>query len=91
MRKNRSCPPASILPRETLEIAERRELLLTGVTGIEDYHTENVRFKTCKGIVEVSGTSLTLCWAGEKRLLLCGEIEVLRFENRPTRKGGHQH
>lgn len=82
MRRNRSCPRAPILSRETLEIAERRELLLTGVTGIEDYHTEKVRLKTCKGIVEVSGTMLTLCWAGEKRLLLCGELEHIRFEER---------
>ena len=82
MRKNRSCPPAPILPRETLEIAERSELLLTGITGIEEYHTECVRLKTCKGIVEVSGTMLTLCWAGEKRLLLRGELLTIRFESR---------
>lgn len=89
MRRKRNCPPAPILPKETLEIAERRELLLTGVTGIEDYHTEKVRLKTCKGIVEVTGIQLTLCWAGEKRLMLCGELETVRFEWRNrTGKGG---
>ena len=45
-------PKAPILPRETLEIAERRELLIAGVLGIEDYHTEKVRIKTSLGIVE---------------------------------------
>ena len=89
MRKNRSCPPAPILPHETLEIAERRELLLTGVTGIEEYHTESVRLKTCKGILEVSGTMLTLCWAGEKCLLLRGELTAIRFEK--GKMGGNRN
>ncbi len=81
-------PHAPVLPKETLEIAERRELLISGVLGIEDYHTENVRIKTAKGIVEAYGTSVSLCWAGENRLLLRGYFEGLRFENRPNQKGG---
>ena len=81
-------PKASILPKETLEIAERKELLISGVLGIEDYHTEKVRIKTTKGIVEACGRSLSLAWAGEKRLLLRGYLENLRFENVPLTKGG---
>lgn len=81
-------PKAPILPRETLEIAERRELLIAGVLGIEDYHTEKVRIKTSLGIVEAYGSSVSLCWAGEKRLLLRGYFEGLRFENKPQQKGG---
>jgi hypothetical protein len=92
MKKNtKAAAPAltsPILPKETLEIAERRELLITGVLGIEDYHTEKVRIKTAKGIVEVCGSAVLLCWAGEKRLLLRGHFETLRFENRPPQKGG---
>ena len=88
MRKEKACAPAPIFPRETLEIAERRELLVTGVLGIEDYHTETVRLKTCKGIVEANGSALTLCWAGEKKLLLRGNLKEIRFENRPVRQGG---
>lgn len=92
MRKRNVCPAprAPMLPKETLELAERRELLISGVSGIEDYHTEKVRVKTCKGIVEASGTALTLCWAGEKRLLLRGNFRELRFENRPPDKGGRR-
>ena len=81
-------PPAPIIPKETLEIAERRELLISGVLGIEDYHEEKVRVKTIKGIVEACGTSLSLAWAGEKRLLLRGYLECLRFERGPEKKGG---
>ena len=88
-RKRNLClaPRAPMLPKETLELAERRELLITGVSGIEDYHTEKVRVKTCRGIVEALGTALSLCWAGEKRLLLRGNFTELRFENRPMGKG----
>ncbi|MBQ7308777.1 MAG: YabP/YqfC family sporulation protein [Clostridia bacterium] len=84
-----ACPPkAPMLPRETLELAQRRELLLSGVLGIEDYHTEKVRVKTVCGIVETEGCAITLCWAGEKRLLLRGNFQTIRFENRPIGKGG---
>ena len=92
MKKNAQASSTSlkptILPRETLEIAERRELLINGVLGIEDYHTEKVRIKTTKGIVEICGSSVLLCWAGEKRLLLRGRFETVRFENRHPQKGG---
>jgi hypothetical protein len=81
-------PQAPVLPNETIEIAERRELLISGVLGIEDYHTEKVRIKTSKGIVEAYGASVSLCWAGEHRLLLRGYFEGLRFESRPPQKGG---
>lgn len=81
-------PKASLLPKETLEIAERKEILISGVLGIDDYHTEKVRIKTTKGIVEACGRSLSLAWAGEKRLLLRGYLEALRFENAPFMKGG---
>ncbi len=89
-RKNkaRPVPHAPMLPKETLEIAERREVLLAGVAGIEDYHTEKVRVRTCKGIVEVRGSAISLCWAGEKRLFLRGNIVELLFENGPCEKKG---
>ena len=85
-----SIPKASAIPLETIEISNRKELLLSGVLGIEEYQTENVRIKTEKGIVAVGGSSLSLCWAGEKRLLLRGCFESLRFENRPPKKGGYR-
>lgn len=86
--KQTPSPNAPVLPRETIEIAERREFLISGVLGIEDYHTEKVRIKTVKGIVEAYGTAISLCWAGEKRLLLRGYFEGLRFENKAPQKGG---
>ena len=92
MKKNyhsvASVPKASILPKETLEIAERKELLVSGVLGIEDYHTEKVRIKTAQGIVEAYGTAISLCWSGERRLLLRGYLEGVRFENKAYQKGG---
>ena len=94
MKKNsqvkQSLPQAPILPKETLEIVERREILLAGVLGIDDYHTEKVRVKTSLGIVEAYGSSVSLCWAGEKRLLLRGHFEGLRFENSDPSKGGYR-
>ena len=92
-RNRRTCPPphAPIFPKETLEIAERKELLIAGVTGIEDYHTEKARIRTSKGIVEICGDTITLCWSGEKRLLLRGNFKELHFENKPLKKGGTRY
>ena len=87
-RTSTPVPKAPIIPKETLEIADRRELLISGVLGIEDYHTEKIRIKTTKGIVEACGSSLSLVWAGEKRLLRRGHLECLKFEHRPEQKGG---
>ena len=85
-----SVPKASPIPHETLEISNRKELLLCGVLGIEEYHPEQVCIRTERGLVDICGTSLALCWAGEKRLLLRGRLEGLRFENRPPKKGGYR-
>jgi len=94
MRKKKapiySVPKPSPIPQETLEISNRKELLIAGVLGIEEYHTEKVCIKTEKGLVAVCGNSLSLCWAGEKRLLLRGRLEDLHFENRPPKKGGYR-
>ena len=80
-RKPQSCKPPRIpmVPKEILEIVERGEILISGVTGIEEYHPCLVRIKTSKGILAITGTALTLCWAGEKRLLLKGNTESVSF------------
>ena len=85
-----SVPAPSPIPNETLEILNRRELLISGVLGIEEYRTEKVCVKTEKGIVAVCGCALSLCWAGDKRLLLRGCLTDLHFENRPMKKGGYR-
>jgi hypothetical protein len=72
-------PRVPPIPRETAEIADRRELLLCGVTGIEEYCPCRVRIRTSRGSICVSGCSITLCWAGERRLLLKGELEGIEF------------
>ncbi len=72
-------PKPTLLPRESLEILERGELLFSGVSGIEGYSPDCVRVRTAKGTVAVSGRCLSLCWAGEKRLLLRGRIETVCF------------
>lgn len=68
-----------ILPRETVEIAERAELLLSGVTGIEEYSRERICVKTGKGTVVIDGKGLLMCWAGEKKLMLRGCIRAVVF------------
>lgn len=85
-----SIPKSSPIPNETIEILNRRELLISGVLGIDEYQTEKVCVKTEKGIVAVCGCTLSLCWAGDKRLLLKGSLKDLHFENRPPQKGGYR-
>ena len=92
VRNRNTCraPHPSVLPRETLEIADRKEILIAGVSGIEDYHTERVRVRTCRGIVEAAGDSILLCWSGEKRLLLRGNIREVRFEEAALKGRGRR-
>ena len=73
-------PHGPVIPRETLEIAERCEMLVTGVTGIDEYSRELIRVKTRNGIVKVCGKGLIMCWAGEKKLMFRGIIEAVFFE-----------
>ncbi len=80
-RKPKACRPPAIpmIPKEILEIVERGQILISGVSGIDDYCPCRIRIKTAKGILEISGSALTLCWAGEKRLLLRGKLETVSF------------
>ena len=83
-RKPQRCKPPHIpmVPKEILEIVERGQILVSGVTGIEEYCPSLVRIKTAKGILAITGSALTLCWAGEKRLLLKGNLESVSFLSR---------
>lgn len=80
-RNARACkaPRIPVIPREILEIVERGQILISGVTGIDEYTPFVVRIRTAKGILQISGTALTLCWSGEKRLLLKGCLEQISF------------
>lgn len=79
-KEKRGAPPRpAVLPKETVEIAERREVLLSGVSGIDEYSDTLVRVKTKRGTVEAEGTGLIMCWAGEQKLMLRGGLSVLRF------------
>ncbi len=69
-----------LLPKETVEIAARRELLVGGVCGIADYSPERIGIRTGEGILAVCGNHLTMCWAGEKRLMLRGQILSVTME-----------
>ncbi len=53
--------------------------MLCGVAGIEDYSPCYIRIRTSRGAVGISGCALTLCWAGEKRLLLKGALTQIEF------------
>ncbi|MBQ9747520.1 MAG: YabP/YqfC family sporulation protein [Clostridia bacterium] len=79
-RKTKAKPPrVSPTPRETVELCDRGEMLICGVTGIEDYSPCRVSIRTVRGAVGVCGRALTLCWAGERRLMLRGEICQIEF------------
>ena len=86
MRTNRIRRPAPPIPRETLEICDRRELLIAGVLGILEYSEQRVCIRTTGGAVTVCGNALTLCWAGEKRLLLRGDMEAITFSQKRKEK-----
>ncbi len=78
--KRQNAPPrVPILRKEILELAERGELLISGVLGIEGYSPCHVRIRTARGIICISGQCIGLCWAGEKRLMLRGKIENIGF------------
>lgn len=72
-------PHVPILPRETVEIAGRCEMLVTGVLGIDEYSREKIRVNTGDGIIEIVGKGLIMCWAGEKKLMFRGAIETVTF------------
>ena len=73
-------PRAPVIPRETIEIAERCEMLVTGVLGIDEYSQQSIRVKTKQGLIQVTGRGLIMCWAGEKKLMFRGAIDTVRFE-----------
>ena len=81
-------PLPPILPRESVEIAGRREMLADGVCGIAAYSKECIRIKTKCGIIAITGSALTLCWSGEHRLLLRGNIQNIAFESISKNKNG---
>ena len=79
-RKQRSAAPRrSPIPRETAEIVDRGEMMICGVTGIDEYCPCYIRIRTTRGAIGISGCALTLCWAGEKRLLLRGLLTQIEF------------
>ena len=77
--QSRKPPHIPMVPREILEIVERGQILVSGVTGIDEYQPSLVRIRTAKGILAITGDALTLCWAGEKRLQLKGNLETVSF------------
>lgn len=74
-------PRVPVIPRETIEIAERCEMLVTGVLGIDEYSRETIRVKTKEGCIQVIGKGLIMCWAGEKKLMFRGAIDTVHFES----------
>ena len=53
-------PRAPVIPRETIEIAERCEMLVTGVLGIDEYSQQSIRVKTKQGLIQVTGRGLIM-------------------------------
>lgn len=65
--------------RFTVELVENRQLFICGCTGIASYSESDVMLTTRAQTVEISGTGLSLAWAGEGKLLLAGTVRTITF------------
>lgn len=64
----------------SVEISDRGEVLVSGCTGILRFSEDEIVMRTERSPVAVKGAKLTLCWAGEGRLLIKGRIDAVLFE-----------
>ena len=63
-----------------VEISGRGEVLISGCTGILRFSEDEIGVRTESSPVAVRGAKLTLCWAGEGRLMIKGRIDAVLLE-----------
>ena len=64
----------------SVEISGRGEVLISGCTGILRFSEDEIGVRTESSPVAVRGAKLTLCWAGEGRLMIKGRIDAVLLE-----------
>lgn len=62
-----------------VEISGRREVLVSGCTGILSFSDEKIGIRAKNEEIRIIGNALALCWAGEGRLLIKGEIDSIEL------------
>lgn len=81
MKNKKTIAPLSPL---AVEILGRRELLISGCTGILHFSEEKIGVRTKSSSVWVSGASLTLCWAGDGKLMIKGRLDSVEYKGEDT-------
>lgn len=64
----------------TAEIVGTREMLLCGCTGIIHFSCERMGIRARTVSVWVSGEGLSLCWAGDGKLMIRGKISLVEYK-----------
>ncbi len=72
-----------ITGKYNMEMVENSRLLICGCVGIAGYSCESVRICTRADDIIICGCGITLCFAGEGKLMIEGCIRSIHFE-----KGG---
>ena len=72
-------PRNNYLGEFSVEVLGRRSVLVSGCTGILHYSDERIGVSAKKNSVWISGAYLTLCWAGDGRIMVSGEISTLEL------------
>ena len=70
---------AAVAPKMTIECSDRYELLISGCKNIDEYSKESVTVSTFSCKVKVLGTSLSISFLGDGKILLSGRISSVEF------------
>ena len=71
---------SSPVPPVSAEILGTREILVSGCTGIIHFSDDNIGVRTSGPSVWVSGDGLSLCWAGDGKLMIKGVIRAVEYK-----------
>lgn len=77
MKKAKRTPSA--LSKTTVEIFEQSRLMISGCIGVTHFSSEEIVILTKSAHVSIFGEGLTLCWAGDGRLMIKGTISCVRY------------
>jgi len=64
----------------SVEILGTCEMLVSGCAGIIHFSAEKIGVRTSGPSVWVSGDELTLCWAGDGKLMIKGRICAVEYK-----------
>ena len=72
-------PRIGYLGEFSIEVLGRRSVLVSGCTGILHYSDGRIGGASKKNSVWLCGERLTLCWAGDGRIMVSGVISTLEL------------